>query len=304
MTDKFHKLFAGNPFAIGTEDGGCRRWNGFTGAPQGWWEQNLNAHLAGIPCGVYPACEGMAHWLCIDWDTGPEDWGYAVNTQKVIALACDATTWIEASRSKGFHLWWFLEDWVPMDLARKAGLAACTVAGAPKREVNPKQFQLEDEQLGNYVRLPYPGMSKGPERDGYYGRTVYTQDKHPLDFTTFVDAAFESRSTLDQVERMAEFYEEPVRVTPKYVATSGDTYEKLRDIARLMWHYGPNDTTDRSAQIYRFARYVVEGGRHTPDELESLVAEFDRKWFDPPKYANRTDGPKRIRELVERVFTE
>ena len=302
-SEKFSSLFSGNVLAIGTEEGGCVH---IDNSYQDWWQGKILAHLAGYePVGVYPVmAPGVVRWGCVDWDTGPGDWQYAVDTQKVIEVATGAVTWIEASRSKGFHLWWFLKDLVPMASMRKALLAACQISGAPTREINPKQMELAEGQLGNYVRLPYPGMDQGPLRDGYHGRTVYLPDKTALTYHEFVEEAWECRSTCEQVDLMASYYVEPIRVIPKYTPLQGDVYERLHGLARVMWSDGPLDFDDRSSKIYRFACLVAEAGRHTPEEVCSLVKEFDLKWFDPPKYANRDDGEQRIGELVERAFTE
>ena len=305
VSEKFKMLFLGSLTAIGTEEGGCKRNPHYDEDDEwGWWEQNLEAHLMGEPCGVYPVWAGKVRWGCVDWDTGPGDWTYARNTQKVIHTLMGLNTWIEASRSKGFHLWWFVDEWVDMGIMRQALLAACQIAGAPVREVNPKQMSLDEDQLGNYVRLPYPGMLAGQMRDGFHARTMYRPDQTPILFRQFVESAWTERSTAAEVVKVASYYKEPIKVVPKYSPMTGDVYQRLRGLAGVMWRLGPLDFDDRSSKLYRFARLVVEGGHHTPDEVGSLIGEFDIKWFDPPKYAGRRDGDQRIAEMVERVFQE
>jgi hypothetical protein len=84
----------------------------------------------------------------------------------------------------------------------------------------------------------------------------------------------------------------------------GNTFQRLTGLAKVLWEEGPLDRTDRSAQIYRFARILAENQHHSPEEMHTLILRFDEKWFDPPKYVGRPDQDKRVVELIERVIEE
>lgn len=298
-------IFDGNPKAVGAENGGCLR---IPLAGDMWGNKVVEHFEGGEMIGVYPVWAGKVKWGCVDWDNGPGDITHAFNVKNVIDKVTDTrhATWVEASRTKGFHLWWFIESWVPMRTMREALLAACELVDAPTREVNPKQFELTEGQLGNYVRLPLPGFQMGADRgDGYLSRTFYERIFDGVDAMSPSEWLFRCvPGTHTDVEKMAAYYTPPVVVEAKYKPIEGNPVEKLGGLARKMFLEGPLENEDRSSQIYRFGRLLVEGQRHTPDEAESLIVAFDLMYNDPPKYAERADGEKRVKELVQRVFEE
>lgn len=303
MSDAF-EIFLGNPHAIGTEEGGCVHLQ------DGRWSDHVQAHFDGTgpPVGVYPVWEGLVGWGCVDWDNGAADVEHAFNVKNVIAKVTGHpnSLWVEASRSKGFHLWWFINTWVEMDLMRKALLAACNLVDAPTREVNPKQFELGEGQVGNYVRLPYPGGYTGLTReDGFRSRTFYEVRDGGFSHITWPEFLAEvDEAPAQAVVTMASYYVPPQVVVGKYKPLAGAPEAKLAGLSHKLFFEGPLDASDRSSQIYRFARLLVEGQRHTPEEVHELVLEFDERWFDPPKYKGRPDQERRVNELVTRVFGE
>jgi hypothetical protein len=70
------------------------------------------------------------------------------------------TSWIERSRSGNAHVWVFftepIEAWVVRGILKEAILAA----GKGAVEVFPKQDQLREDMLGNYINLPYHGDTR------------------------------------------------------------------------------------------------------------------------------------------------
>lgn len=304
MSTEPFDIFWGNPTVIGTEEGGCVHLQ------DGRWFDHVEAHFDGTgpPIGVYPCCEGLVGWGCVDWDNGAADVEHAFNVKNVITKVTGegASLWVEASRSKGFHLWWFVTSYVPMATMRKALLAACNLVDAPTREVNPKQFELGEGQVGNYVRLPYPGGYTGLTRpDKFRSRTFYEQRDGGFCHVNWPEFLNEvEMAPPGAVEKMAEYYVPPQVVVGKYKPLAGAPQAKLAGLSHKLFFEGPLDSTDRSSQIYRFARLLVEGQRHAPEEVHELVLEFDERWFDPPKYKGRPDQERRVNELVTRVFEE
>jgi len=195
IAEPYANLFTGRADVHGTEQGGAYR-RGPVGSMSSrrWWIETCRDHLSGAaePIGSYPMIPlgqepaWWAAWGCVDYDEGEdESWAHAVNTHNV-CQALGAKTWIERSRSKGYHVWLFPEATVPAETMRHALLAAAQIAGAPTREINPKQTTLGwseahgDHQLGNYVRLPYPGGSPNGRR------CMYDTHQKPYTLTQFV----------------------------------------------------------------------------------------------------------------------
>ena len=152
----FAAIFDGNPTAYGadTTNGGVRCVRAAAAV-------GVELHLAyGKPAGIYPMYKNQVKWGCTDIDTG--SWEQAHNMY-LILQRMELDPWIEISRSKGFHVWVFANDgWVDAFVMRRAFLFAHHVSNqlgvwVPPTEVNPKAEWLDDDQLGNFVRLPYVG---------------------------------------------------------------------------------------------------------------------------------------------------
>lgn len=155
----FHDIFDGRNDIIGGENGRCIKHA--EEDPESvltdrqWFCLRSDLHLNGDgePMGVYPMRpDGTARWGCIDVDA--ED---RILTQAVYAELWDLGVhpYVEVSRSKGYHVWWFYPEFIPGWIIRVLGLHVCDKLNVTL-ECNPKQFNLEDGKLGNYVRLPYP----------------------------------------------------------------------------------------------------------------------------------------------------
>jgi hypothetical protein len=179
---------------------------------------NLNLfrnHLLGkLEIGTYPIdTRGLARWGCIDVDENSLD--KALNVAAAYQ-SYNIVTWLERSRSKGYHIWVFTYP-MPAAILRKAGLVAIHMAGLPaKTEVNPKQFGLwhmpkpKDAPssfkygIGNTVRLPYSGSALPGRMQCLAmlgsGLTV------PLTVSQFVPRALAGRNGLGRLMLMADAY--------------------------------------------------------------------------------------------------
>ena len=325
LVQGFMELFAGRTDAVGGNEGLAIRLLRDDGS--GWSEQKIQAHLDGTgdPIGIYPLRqwdrrtmdptedrrnltaaemagqpEWVVHWGCIDWDQGYEQsWPDALNTHNALK-AFGITSWIERSRSKGWHLWVFADAWVPAELMRNALIGACQIVDAPIKEVNPKQTELAEGGLGNYVRLPYPHHeSNWDERRGAEGRqTVLWDPNAPRDgtmhITDFVVQALAHRCTAADLQPLAE------RAQVKQHTTGADMLDiseseldpnimrKLDGLAFTILRDGPDAGTagDRSGTLYKLVAQMWDTGRVTQAEAWDVLVDADRRWG---KYQERDD---------------
>lgn len=328
----FCELFDGNRRAIGLENGGSEKP---AGAWDNWsWEDRLHAHLdGGDPIGVYPMAQEMlsgggfsglpggwfVRWGCVDIDvqssTKPsgdvvtEEDGHVMALNIKTALRLEGiTAWIEVTRSRGRHVWVFAKDWVAARTMRRALIMACRLAGASEREVNPKQEKLAHGQLGNYVRLPYPGKDVPPSLEPAIRYTRVVLDTatpgHTYKYTLddFVELATLARTETAALEALASLYEEPpppARVhredLPK---VDRELTKRLGGLAWTIFCNGPLDGRDRSGTLMRLAHLCRED-KLTPEEALSLVVDADLRWG---KFSHRADGDKRMLSMVERAY--
>lgn len=152
---RFRELFAvGNPdaYALQREDGS------YLPARFPLTDDMLERHLWGqFTVGVYTVRPGTSDTKLLVWDFDSDDLNEARwRANKLIGTINDlgVEEWVvEFSGRKGFHVWLFLEDYMPASVVRRAGLGALQAAGLPmSTEVFPKQDKVED--LGNLVKLP------------------------------------------------------------------------------------------------------------------------------------------------------
>jgi hypothetical protein len=237
----FKVLFEGNRTALGAEEGGCLR------LPQPWmWSQFIEAHLTGEgePVGVYPMVYNLTEydarwqvkWGCVDIDVGESESQVHAKNLHLALETFGIRGWVERSRSKGYHVWVFADSWVSAGTMRSALLAACQIASAPSQEVNPKQVKLKDDQLGNYVRLPYPAqLMDRPNPAPTHRRSMldpYTGV--PYSLSAFVSCAFGSRVGGNTLRTLSEAYVAPERPIRRrdWTGTAPQTHEGMGGYVR------------------------------------------------------------------------
>lgn len=316
VVNEFCTLFLGELSAVGTEDGGCQRLNP-DNDDYSWFEA-IEEHLTGesSPVGVYPMVhteddQWVVKWGCIDFDEGDEEsWLYARDVYQVLAQF-GITSWIERSRSKGYHVWVFLEDWCEADIVRRSLLAACQIVSAPTKEINPKQSELAPGQLGNYVRLPYPNAFNDPPEIAWNGadhrRVMVNTHGQVTSLVTFLGVAADHLVTQKQLEELAWYYIAPSRGSVSqrdWSRLEGDAVERLRGKARIIFEQGPLESPDsktnfRGQTLFKLARYLSEDGKHTPEEALELLRDADARWG---KFHERPDGEQRLQEMVNKAF--
>ena len=307
----FARLFKGRMDAYGTEEGGCLRV-----AQWAWptFEGKIEDHLHGdTPIGVYPMVndseqDWVVFWGCVDFDEGDTiSFIHAQNLQTVLE-AFDISSWIERSRSKGYHVWVFSSEAISASRMRRALLAACQIAKAPTKEINPKAegfFYTEQDgteradwsKIGNYVRLPYP---KGWEET--HRRCMVDSDGYAIGLSTFVDIAFPTRIDDLDLEPLLELYVPPA--APKFVhngvTSSDDTLpstNEMNSVAYNVWKDGPFEGCDRSGALWKLAKELRKSGYAFPETLK-FVNDADRRWG---KHHVRGDLD-RLEKMVLKVY--
>ncbi len=315
ITRQFMDLFTGRTDAFGTDAGGCWRMQEGYGAKE--ITQTYLDHLLGVtPMGVYPMTyfwgSWQVKWGCVDLDVekpGKHRYDFkhswqahaaAVNLQYSLQLMGLPSS-IERTRSNGRHVWLFMADYVLAADMRRALLVACKVANVPPSEVNPKNEELEsEEQLGNYVRLPYPGHLA---QEVTFKQSMVTADLvrsiSLVDFLKGVKLGHGPTLTA-----AATLYEVPVTDqgwwdhTPYEITEA--TVEKLSGLGRIMLHDGPRaHHTDRSVWLFRLALQCRDDGLD-PAEGLSVVAEADM--MHTRKFVDRVDGDKLLARTVEKAY--
>lgn len=295
IIDDFITLFRGRGDCYGSEEGGCIR------RPL---DRTVFAnHLQGITgIGVYPAVPASTPfcvWGCSDIDF--EDLGAARLLQRTLEMAGIAS-FVERSRSKGYHVWVFSSEPVPAETMRRALLVVHQVADYPAREVNPKQSDVSINKVGNYVRLPYLGGLVGtPER-----RVILDDNDQPMPLMQFVSVANRNLADTETLCRIASYYKEPVKPkadTSTFDAMADENLEEaLRvtsQLARVIWKQGPLEGQDRSTALTRLAHVCFRSGI-TPSMANVIVIDADKRWG---KYHLRGEaGLTEIRKIIERAY--
>ena len=137
------------------------------------------AHLQGkIELGVYCTNdENLSYWGCIDFDA-PQKTKQQDSRAYQAALQVRSqyaehgiTSWIERSKSKGYHVWIFPDRPMSSRQLRQCELSILSELGMSGIEVNPKQENIWNTQvpktapnnrrfgIGNLVRIPYSPLA-------------------------------------------------------------------------------------------------------------------------------------------------
>ena len=277
----FAELFQGRTDAVGTNEGGCERIPEQLQTDVAWNGRFTN-HLTGeAPMGIYPLMDDLTvRWGCVDFDEGYEQsWPDAVNLRAVLEQF-DITAWIEKSRSKGYHVWIFASESIPAQLMRQALIGACSLVDAPMKEVNPKQTELNGG-LGNYVRLPYPGVFHNPELITQVMIEPWQSSTMLLGFNLFVEDSLSSRCTAAQLEPLVAFAPELKVIerteTPEATELDITLTRKMSGLTWTIFNDGPLDG-DRSSGLWKLCKALWEDGNYTKDEAWAVVCDADRRW--------------------------
>ncbi len=166
----YRGLFAGLPSVYGTYDPQTGR---VRQVKEPVTDDVLLAHLKGEqPYGVYLLTKDTIRALAVDFDS--DQWCYPL-AFRAEARRHGMFSYIERSKSKGYHVWMFFEE--PGVLARKARQVAGQILAAirqPNTEIFPKQDALDEHTAyGNFINAPLFGTLV-PK-----GRTVFVHPARP-----------------------------------------------------------------------------------------------------------------------------
>ena len=289
----FVSLFRGRGDVYGHEEGRCVK--------EPLTPELFRQHLDGVQAiGVYPMVPiGSVHhvvWGCSDIDI--EDLAGARKIQSAL-LAVKVVSFIERSRSKGYHVWVFAEEVVPASDMRRMLLCAHQVAEYPAREVNPKQETLATGQYGNYVRLPY--FKAEDMTDSH--RRILDEHNEAMSLQDFVEVAMVSKTPANIISELAKLWQEPVvQHTVLDMSQSVSVKEALAQLSplgKVIWRDGPLPTKDRSTTLARLGHECVRSCM-SPSETKIVLVDADKRWG---KYHLRSNGELEIDKLVVRVFS-
>ncbi len=287
----FHRLFQGRDDRYGAW------WGAAVVAPV--TIELIDAHLDGTTgVGIYPArADETCWWGCVDIDT--DDLPTAVNLQTALRTK-GVAAFTERTR-RGYHVWVFAAEQVPLWVMRRALQAACAAIGYNPKEVNPKQESLADTPIGNYVRLPYYGGDACFERYCFQ-YDIATAQARRLTVAEFINDANSSRTAAAQLKELAALY----TPAPKVTVTVDDTIDpeglslilnRIDGLSYTIWRDGPLDGSDRSGTLARLAYRLAEQ-QFTADETFAVLKSADQRWG---KFHARIDGDTQILKLIERT---
>ena len=302
LAQPYITLFRGRGDVYGHNEGRCVK------------EQLTNdvfqKHFSGeAPIGIYPMVPHFEQfyvaWGCVDFDTADADEN-AVKLHDAL-MEAGIVSWIEKSRSKGFHVWVFAEQAVLAEDMRNMLVVASHVAETPTTEVNPKQTTLKAGQYGNYVRLPYPNLD---DRQTDKQRIFHKKDvesgsfDNPMVFSDFVESAMSLRTPKETIQRIASMYQPPKQepvVLNDYVydATLSEAMQILSPLGKVIWRDGPLAGKDRSSTLAKLGHETVRSGLN-PSQTKIVLMTADKRWG---KYHLRHDGELEIDKLVVRVHS-
>ncbi len=128
-------------------------------------ERVVDEHLRGrgnFVAGIYPLCQDeTCNFLAMDFDEG--DWQKDISILRDVCQEFDISVVIERSRSgNGGHAWFFFENRIAANLARKFGTALLTYSMSKRHEISfksydrffPNQDTMPRGGLGNLIALP------------------------------------------------------------------------------------------------------------------------------------------------------
>lgn len=296
-------LFRGRGDCYGSWTGGCIR--------EPLTEQVFEGHLNGTPIGVYPAFNlggvTLCVWGCTDIDK-TDDPTAAIAIRDALG-AVGITSWIERT-AHGWHVWVFATRLVAAKDMRRMFLAAHQVTGVPAKEVNPKQEHLGPNDVGNYVRLPYP-MGWGAARARYVVDSVSPVDLAdgaigftdiPLGMREFVTRALNRLTTPTDIARVAAYYREPKQTHIATAAPSqdmGEAARRLDRVGQIIFRDGPLPESDRSTTLLRLAHHCREAGLPTED-CRVLLEDADIRWG---KFMQRGEkGQLELLKMIGKVY--
>lgn len=244
----------------------------------------IRAHLEGRqPYGVYLLVQDRTRALAVDFDTpdleGPMAFVAAAQNYGV-------PSYIERSKSKGYHVWIFCESGgVLAAKGRRVVRHILAEICHPNVEVFPKQDRLDAGSYGNFINAPLFGQLVNE------GRSVFVQADNPTQPCTdqwafLADVQCISESLLDQVIELNELDVPVPRPTP-VAGTRIDATYGLPPCAQRMLADGVE--WDQRVACYRLARHLRRAGLPHQAALATLADWAQRNRPSNGKWRIRLD---------------
>ena len=287
--EEFMELFQGRTDAYGTWQGGSIK------EPTNY--KSFARHLYGEELiGIYPLKDDhTVKWGCSDIDV--DEVHLAMNLQSALQSQ-NIPAFIEKT-VRGYHVWVFASEWIPAPIMRRAFLAAHEAINLIAKEVNPKQEQAKD--VGNYVRLPYPGgIDKTQLTENRY---MIDDEEMPIELGTFLAEALDNRVTADMLRPLAEKHRPRAKATMENLDVSASVEEALRHCSRhikAVWFGGPLPNQDRSNTLCMLAHRMCD--YNVPINLAYIVlVDADKRWG---KFHLREDCVEQLVKIIEDIYGE
>jgi len=135
-------------------------------------DEVILAHLKGAqPFGVYLLTGDTTKALAVDFDIDELALPIAFTAG---AKRYGMFSYIERSKSKGFHVWLFFEEPVEAKKARVVAKKILNDMGKPDTEIFPKQDRLDGLSYGNFINAPLFAKSVAK------GKTVFVEPGEPV----------------------------------------------------------------------------------------------------------------------------
>jgi hypothetical protein len=285
--EEFMELFQGRTDAYGTWEGGSvKEPTNYKSFARHLYDEEL--------IGIYPLKDdSTVRWGCSDIDVDEID--LARNLQ--LALQSQGIPAFIEKTVRGYHIWVFASEWVPAPIMRRAFLAAHEAINLVAKEVNPKQEQAKD--VGNYVRLPYPGAMATPPANRY----MIDDADMPIELGTFLAEALDNRVTANMLRPLAEKHRPRAKATMENLDVSASVEEALRHCSRhikAIWYGGPLPNQDRSNTLCMLAHRMCD--YNVPMNLAYIVlVDADKRWG---KFHLREDCVEQLVKIIEDTYGE
>jgi len=207
----FRNLFSGLTIAYGTYDPDSGK---ASQRKEKVTDKVLLSHLKGLqPYGVYLLVKDKTRAIAVDFDTQSK---IAPMSFRDCANHYRLSSYIECSKSKGYHVWIFFEE--RGVLARKARLVVRHILEeieAPDTEIFPKQDSLNAPNVsyGNFINAPLFGTLV------LFGKTVFvdpaTFDPYPDQWEFLDSVERHNESVLDDIIELNDLSPRPEKASPR-----------------------------------------------------------------------------------------
>ncbi len=250
------------------------------------------AHLTGkLELGVYCTNdEALSYWGCVDFDA-PEKTKTADSRAYQAALQLkslyrehDITSWIERSKSKGYHVWVFPNQPMQSRLLRGYQLSAIQQLGMSGIEINPKQESLWHTAIpktapanrrfgiGNLVRIPYSPLANS-------GRMCILDGSRPMGLPEWLPGALSTRPAPSDLAALGGPENGPQRLHVGTEAQGGSAGQHQE-----AWEIWQGDKAigkgERDNQFYTIAKLMKANDLIYSNACDEVIRIYQQKVLD------------------------